>query len=220
MLIEFNAQKRTLQGTGASRRLRRAGRVPGVVYGGDQPAEAIDFDHNEIFHKLKQESFHASVLTMLIDGAKQNVLLRDVQMHAFKRQVLHLDFHRVDATHKIHTKVPLHFINADIAPGVKLQGGIVSHVLTELEVQCLPGDLPEFIEVDLKDVAAGHSLHLSAVAMPKGVEPLMHKGEDPVVAAITIPRGTTADEEVAAPDAQAAATPAVAPAVAPAPEKK
>ncbi len=214
MLIEFNAQKRTLQGTGASRRLRRAGRVPGVVYGGEQPAEAIDFDHNEIFHKLKQETFHASVLTMVIDGGRQNVLLRDVQMHPFKRQVMHLDFQRVDASHKIHTKVPLHFINADIAPGVKLQGGIVSHVLTELEVSCLPGDLPEYIEVDLKDVAAGHSLHLSAVAMPKGVEPLLHKGEDPVVAAITIPRGAAADEPAAA-DVQVAA-----PAPAPAPEKK
>lgn len=212
MLIEFNAQKRTLQGTGASRRLRRAGRVPGVVYGGEQPAEAIDFDHNEIFHKLKQETFHASVLTMVIDGGRQNVLLRDVQMHPFKRQVMHLDFQRVDASHKIHTRVPLHFINADIAPGVKLQGGIVSHVLTELEVSCLPGDLPEYIEVDLKDVAAGHSLHLSAVTMPKGVEPLLHKGDDPVVAAITIPRGAAADEAVAA-DVQVAAA-------APAPEKK
>lgn len=213
MLIEFNAQKRTLQGTGASRRLRRAGRVPGVIYGGEKPAEAIDFDHNEIFHKLKQETFHASVLTMVIDGAKQNVLLRDVQMHAFKRQVLHLDFQRVDATHKIHTKVPLHFINADIAPGVKLQGGIVSHVLTELEVRCLPGDLPEFIEVDLQDVSAGHSVHLSTVKMPNGVEPVLHKGEDPVVASITIPRGAAADE-AAAPDVQ------VPVAAAPAPEKK
>jgi len=210
MLIEFNAQKRTLQGTGASRRLRRAGRVPGVVYGGEKPAEAIDFDHNEVFHKLQQETFHASVLTMLIDGGRQNVLLRDVQMHAFKRQVLHLDFQRVDASHKIHTKVPLHFINADIAPGVKQQGGIVSHVLTELEVRCLPGDLPEFIEVDLQDVSAGHSVHLSAVKMPNGVEPVLHKGEDPVVAAITIPRGAAADEAVAA-DVQGAA---------PAPEKK
>ncbi|HUY04013.1 MAG TPA: 50S ribosomal protein L25/general stress protein Ctc [Rhodocyclaceae bacterium] len=214
MLIEFNAQKRTLQGTGASRRLRRAGRVPGVVYGGEQPAEAIDFDHNEIFHKLKQETFHASVLTMVIDGGRQNVLLRDVQMHPFKRQVMHLDFQRVDASHKIHTKVPLHFINADIAPGVKLQGGIVSHVLTELEVSCLPDDLPEYIEVDLKDVAAGHSLHLSAVTMPKGVEPLLHKGEDPVVAAITIPRGAAADEPAAADVQVAVAAPA------PAPEKK
>ena len=218
MSNEFNAQKRTLQGTGASRRLRRAGRVPCVVYGGEQPAEAIDVDHNEIFHKLKQESFHASVLTMVIDGAKQSVLLRDVQMHAFKRQVLHLDFHRVDEKQKLRTKVPLHFINADLAPGVKLQGGIVSHVLTEIEVHCLAADLPEFIEVDLRDVSAGHSVHLSAVTMPNGVEPVLHKGEDPVVAAITIPRGAAADEAPAA-EAAAAAAPAT-PAAAPAPEKK
>ncbi|MBI3525454.1 MAG: 50S ribosomal protein L25/general stress protein Ctc [Betaproteobacteria bacterium] len=223
MSNEFNAQARTLQGTGASRRLRKAGRIPGVVYGGEKPAEAIDLDHNELFHKLKQETFHASVLTMLVGGAKQDVLLRDVQMHPFKRQVLHLDFQRVDATHKLHIKVPLHFINADIAPGVKQQGGIVSHVLTELEVRCLAADLPEFIEVDLKDLVAGHSIHVSALTLPKGVEAALHKGDDPVVASITIPRGGIADEaadaEVAAAAAAAAAA-ASAPAPAAAPEKK
>ncbi len=194
MQMDFNAQPRTLQGTGASRRLRKAGRVPGVVYGGEKPAEAIDIDHNEIWHKLRNETFHASVLTMNLAGATQTVLLRDIQMHPFKRQILHLDFQRVDATHKLHTKVPLHFINADIAPGVKLQGGIVSHVVTELDVKCLAGDLPEFIEVDLKDLAAGHSLHASALKLPKGVELVGHKDDDPVVAAITIPRGSKADE--------------------------
>jgi len=213
MSNEFNAQARTLQGTGASRRLRKAGRIPGVVYGGEKPAEAIDLDHNELFHKLKQETFHASVLTMAVGGAKQDVLLRDVQMHPFKRQILHLDFQRVDATHKLHIKVPLHFINADIAPGVKQQGGIVSHVLTELEVKCLAADLPEFIEVDLKDLAAGHSIHVSALTLPKGVEAALHKGDDPVVASITIPRGGIADE---AADAEVAAAAAAASAPAPA----
>ena len=208
MQMEFNAQPRTLQGTGASRRLRRAGRVPGVVYGGEKPAEAIDIDHNEIWHKLRQEAFHASVLTMQMGKDKQQVLLRDIQMHPFKRQILHLDFQRVDATHKLHTKVPLHFINADIAPGVKLQAGIVSHVLNELDVKCLAADLPEFIEVDLKDLSAGHSIHVSALKLPKGVETLLHKGEDPVVVTITIPRGAATEE--AAPAAAAA----------PAPEKK
>ena len=207
MSNEFNAQPRTLQGTGASRRLRKAGRIPGVVYGGEKAAEAIDLDHNELFHKLKQEAFHASVLTMLVAGAKQDVLLRDVQMHPFKRQILHLDFQRVDATHKLHIKVPLHFINADIAPGVKLQAGIVSHVLTELDIKCLAADLPEFIEVDLKDLAAGHSIHVSALTLPKGVEAALHKGEDPVVASITIPRGGIADE---AADAEVAAAAAAA----------
>ena len=214
MSNDFNAQTRSLQGTGASRRLRRTGRVPGIVYGGEKTPQAIDIDHNEIFHKLKLESFHASVLTMTLDGAKQNVLLRDVQMHPFKRQVLHLDFQRVDATHKIHTRVPLHFINADIAPGVKLQGGIVSHVMNEIEVRCLPADLPEFIEVDLKDATTGQSVHLSTLVLPKGVEVVVHKGEDPVVAAINVPRGSAADDKAGEGEAAPAA------AAAPAAEKK
>ena len=127
-------------------------------------------------------------------------------MHPFKRQILHLDFQRVDATHKLHTKVPLHFVNADIAPGVKQQGGIVSHVLTELDVKCLAADLPEFIEVDLKDLSAGHSIHVSALKLPQGVESVLHKGEDPVVVTITIPRGGVSEEATAA--APAAAAPA------------
>ena len=218
MQIEFNAQVRTLQGTGASRRLRKAGRVPGVVYGSDKPAEAIDIDHNEIYHKLKQEAFHASVLAMVVDGAKQSVLLRDVQMHPFKRQILHLDFQRVDATHKLHIKVPLHFINADIAPGVKERGGIVSHVQTDLDIRCLAADLPEFIEIDLKDLDAGHSIHVSALSLPKGVEAVVHKGEDPVVVSIIIPRGGVADE--AADAAVAAAAAAASAPAAPAPVEK
>jgi large subunit ribosomal protein L25 len=226
MQIEFNAQVRTLQGTGASRRLRKAGRVPGVVYGGNQPAAAIDIDHNEIFHKLKSEAFHASVLAMVVAGARQNVLLRDVQMHPFKRQVLHLDFQRVDATQKLHIKVPLHFINADICPGVKEHGAIVSHVLTELDIKCLPADLPSFIQVDLKDLDTGHSIHISALQLPAGVEAVVHKGEDPVVVSASIPRGGVADEaadaEVAATAAAAAAAaaPAAAPAAAAPAEKK
>ena len=188
MQYEFNAQPRTLQGTGASRRLRKTGRVPGVVYGGDKPAQAIDIDHNEIWHKLRQEAFHASVLTLNLAGATQSVLLRDIQMHPFKRQILHLDFQRVDATHKLHTKVPLHFVNADIAPGVKLEGGMVSHPYTELTVECLPGALPEFIEVDLKDLKSGASIHVSSLNLPEGVKALTH-GEDPVVATILAVRG-------------------------------
>ncbi|MBP9218459.1 MAG: 50S ribosomal protein L25/general stress protein Ctc [Sterolibacterium sp.] len=202
MQYEFNAQPRTLQGTGASRRLRKAGRVPGVVYGGEKSAQAIDIDHNEIWHKLRKEAFHSSVLNMNLGGASETVLLRDIQMHPFKRQILHLDFQRIDATHQIHQKVPLHFINADIAPGVKLQGGIVSHVINELDVKCLPGDLPEFIEVDLKELSAGHSIHVTALKLPKGVEVALHKGEDPVIVTITIPRGGLTEE--AAPAAAAA----------------
>lgn len=202
MQLEFNAQPRTLQGTGASRRLRRTGRIPGVVYGGEKAAQAIDIDHNEIWHKLRKEAFHSSVLHMNLAGVNETVLLRDIQMHPFKRQILHLDFQRIDATHAIHQKVPLHFVNADIAPGVKLQGGLVSHIINELDVKCLPGDLPEFIEVDLKELSAGHSIHVSALKLPKGVEIAMHKGEDPVVVTIAVPRGGATEE--ATPEAAAA----------------
>lgn len=187
MTIQFNAKTRVLQGTSASRRLRRAGNVPGIVYGSGAPAQ-IEVDHNEIFHALRNEAFHASVLTMVLDGTNQSVILKDTQWHPYKQQVLHLDFQRVDATHKIHVKVPLHFINADIAPGVKLEGGMVSHPMTELDLECLPGDLPEFIEVDLKDLKSGASIHVSALNLPKGVKALTH-GEDPVVATILAVRG-------------------------------
>jgi len=224
MKIEFIANKRELQGTGASRRLRRAGKVPGIVYGGEVTAQPIELDHNALFHSLKQESFHASILTMNLEGQKHQVLLRDYQMHAFRPLVLHIDFQRVSADKKIHMKVPLHFINADIAPGVKLQGGVASHVLNELNITCLPADLPEFIEVDLKDVSVGHSVHVKDLNLPKGVEAVLHRGENPVVATITVPRGTTEAElavvEQAAPAAPAAGTAAPAAAPAKQPEKK
>lgn len=193
MTIEMNVNKRTAQGTGASRRLRRASQVPAIIYGGDKPATMITLDHNEIFHALRKEAFHSSVLTLNVEGEKETVLLRDTQMHAYKLQVLHVDFHRVDASHKLHTKVPFHFINADIAPGVKLQGGIVSHVMNEIEVQCLPSQLPEFIEVDLSGLSVGHSIHVSQIKLPAGVEALTH-GADPVVATLTLPRGAKSDE--------------------------
>ena len=222
MKIEFIANKRELQGTGASRRLRRAGKVPGIIYGGDVAAQPIEVDHNALFHSLKQEAFHASILTMNLDGQKQQVLLRDYQMHAFKPQVLHIDFQRVAADRKVHMKVPLHFINTDIAPGVKLQGGVVSHVLNELNITCLPADLPEFIEVDMKDVSVGHSIHVKDLNLPKGVEAVLHRNENPVVATITVPRGTTEAELAVGEQAAATATaaPAAAPAAAAAPAKQ
>ena len=198
MKIAFTAGTRKVQGTGASRRLRHAEKVPGIVYGGGKDATVIELDHNEIYHKLKLEAFHASILDMDLDGKSEPVLLRDVQMHAWKQVVLHLDFQRVAADKKIHMKVPLHFINADIAPGVKVSGGIVSHIVNELNITCLPKDLPEFIEVDLKDLASGHSLHLSHIKMPAGVEPVaLHRGEDPSIATIIIPRAVAAEEVVA-----------------------
>lgn len=187
MTIQFNAKARVQQGTSASRRLRRAGSVPAIVYGSGDPVQ-VEVDHNEIYHALRNEAFHSSVLSMNLDGAAHSVILKDTQWHPYKQQVLHLDFQRVDATHKIHVKVPLHFVNADLAPGVKLEGGIVSHPITELEVECLPGDLPEFIEVDLKDLKSGASIHVSGLSLGQGVKALTH-GEDPVVAIILAVRG-------------------------------
>ncbi len=198
MSIEFIASKRTDTGSGASRRLRHAGKIPGIVYGGSGEPTMIEMDHNDLYHALRKEAFHASVLNMNLDGAKETVLLRDVQMHPFRKIVMHLDFQRIDAAHAIHQKVPLHFINADTCPGVKTQGGIVSHVMNEVDVKCLPGDLPEFIEADLAGLSVGNSLHVSQLKLPKGVEAVLHKGEDPVVAAVSLPRAAKADEAAAA----------------------
>jgi large subunit ribosomal protein L25 len=199
MKNEFNATLRTVQGTGASRRLRHAGKTPAIVYGAGKDVAVIELDHNEIYHALRHESFHASILKMNLDGKAEQVLLRDYQMHPFKQLVMHLDFQRVDPKAKIHMKVPLHFVNADIAPGVKLAGSTVNHVMTEADVSCLPKDLPEFIEVDLANLAAGHSVHMSEIKLPKGVEfvQLAH-GEDAAVATIPVPRGGLSEEAAAA----------------------
>ncbi len=195
MKIAIQATTRSVQGTGASRRLRHADKVPGILYGAGKEAALIEVLHNDIFHKLRNEAFHASILDLHIDGKSEKALLRDVQMHPFKNRVLHLDFQRVDEGKKMHMKVPLHFINADKAPGVKVSGGIVSHVLNELDISCLPKDLPEFIEVDLTNLATGHSIHVSNVKMPTGVESAVHRGEDLVIATIIIPRGAVAEVE-------------------------
>lgn len=198
-MIEVSASPRSVQGTGASRRLRQSGKVPGIVYGADQPAEVVEMDHNTLLLQLKQESFHASILTMTLDGKKERVLLRDVQMHPWKKQVLHVDFQRVSANQKIHIEVPLHFINAEVAPGVKIGGGIVSHVLNEVEITCLPDDLPEFIEVDLSGLELGHSIHLSDLKLPKGVESVqLVREDDAVVATVQVPKAIEAEEAEAA----------------------
>lgn len=217
MTIEINAKIRNTQGTGASRRLRHAGRVPGVVYGtGD--ANMIELDHNEIYHKLRAEAFHASVLTLVLDGKNEPVMLRDFVMHPFRQQVQHVDFQRVDMKKKMHIKVPLHFVNADIAPGVKEGGGKISHVMNELDITCLPKDLPAFIEVNLAHLALGHSIHVGDLVMPKGVEAATHGSHtaEAVVATVQVPRGmvevAATAEAAAAPAAGAAAAPAAAPA--------
>jgi large subunit ribosomal protein L25 len=208
MQIEISADKRVLRGKGASRRLRGCGKVPGIIYGGENQAQAIELDHNNLYHKLKLEAFHASILSIDLGGKKEQVLLRDLQMHPFKLQVLHIDFQRVDQSKKIHMKVPLHFVNAEVSPGVKLSGGIVSHVFTELDISCLPKDLPEFIEVDLIDLSANNSVHLKDLKMSPGVEiPALTKGGNPAVATIVIPRAVVSEESAAEETVDAAEIP-------------
>jgi large subunit ribosomal protein L25 len=204
MKIEISASERKAQGTGASRRLRRSGRVPGIIYGGDKGAVNIELDHKELYRNLTNEKFHASILTLKLEGGAEQVLLRAFNMHPFKAQVQHVDFQRVSKEKKIHMKVPLHFVNAEKSPGVKEQAGVVSHVLNELDITCLPDDLPEFIEVDLIDLSVGKSIHARDLVLPKGVESTLHKGENPVVATCILPALITEEEEVAA----AAAIPA------------
>lgn len=198
MQFELNAQKRTLQGSSASRRLRRASKVPGIIYGGNEAPVAIELDHNQLLLSLRKEAFHSSVLSIDVEGKKEQVLLRDTQVHAYKLLVLHVDFQRVDANEKLHQKVPLHFVNQDIAPGVKLGGGQIAHVITELEISCLPADLPEFIEVDLKDLKAGDSIHISELKLPKGVTAVVHGDDGAVVSCIGKKGGASSEGEAAA----------------------
>ncbi len=210
MLFEVIANARQLQGTGASRRLRNAGKVPAVVYGADKPATSIELDHNALVQQLRKEAFHASILTLNLDGSKEQVLLRDVQSHPWKKLIIHVDFLRVDPNKSVHIKVPVHFLNGELAPGVKLTGGNITHILNEVEVTCLPKDLPEFIEVDLSSLAAGQTLHLSEVKLPEGVAFFsLSRGADQAIAACVVPRGSA--EEEATPAAGAVAAPAAAP---------
>ncbi|MBN8761041.1 MAG: 50S ribosomal protein L25/general stress protein Ctc [Thiobacillus sp.] len=203
MQIEVIAFKRDAQGSSASRRLRHAGKVPGIVYGGAAAPLQIELDHNALYHALRKEAFHSSVLMLTVDGNKESVLLRDTQWHPYKQQVLHVDFQRVDKDHKIHVKVPLHFMNAETAPGVKLGGGKPHHIVNELDVECLPGSLPEFIEVDMGALEVGHAIHANDLKLPGGVELVAHlKAENPAVASINAPKGGVAED---APPAEPAA---------------
>ncbi|MFZ4378204.1 MAG: 50S ribosomal protein L25/general stress protein Ctc [Polynucleobacter sp.] len=200
------AFERSVQGTGASRRLRNSGKTPGIVYGSKEQAAVIELDHNALFHALRKEAFHSSILDLEIGGKTQKVLLRDYQMHPFKPLVLHIDFQRVSATEKVHMRVPLHFANAETSAAVKLQGAAISHIITELEISCLPADLPEFIEVDLSKIEVGHSIHAKDIALPKGVSLVLHvEQENPVLANARIPSVKAAEVEEAAPAAAAPA---------------
>lgn len=211
MQFEFTAFPRGTEGRGASRRLRRTGRAPGIVYGGTESPQPIELDHNALIHALNKEAFHSSILTMKLGDAAQRVLLRDVQMHPFRHEVLHIDFQRVDESRKIHMKVPLHFINAELAPAVKTTDAIISHVLTELDVSCLPKDLPAFVEVDLSQLAVGQSIHVSDLKLPAGVTAVTRPGASPVVATAIVPRIVVEEvAEVAVPTAEAAAAEAAA----------
>jgi len=168
-------------------------------------------DHKDLAQNMRKEAFHASILTLSLEGQKQQVLLRDYQMHPWRLEVLHIDFQRVAKDQKIHMKVPLHFVNAEIAPGVKTGGGVVSHVFTELDISCLPDDLPNYIEVDLSELQIGHSIHLSQLKLPKGVESTqLRAGDDFVVATIPIPRAEAEKEDEAEAAAAAAASAAAA----------
>ncbi len=204
--MKFVAFERAKQGTGASRRLRITGRTPGIVYGGAAEPQQIEIDHNALWHALKKESFHATVLDMEMGADVSQVLLRDVQMHPFKQLILHADFQRVDANTKLHMKVPLHYSGDENSPAIKTEGCIANHVVTEIEVLCLPKDLPEFIAVDLSGLKKGSSLHLSDVVLPKGVTAVKRGNNNPVLVSVVAVAGA----EVVAPEAAAAAAPAAA----------
>ena len=199
--MKFVAFERSKQGTGASRRLRNTGMTPGIVYGGSSEPKLIELDHNALWHALKKEAFHASILEMELAGQTSKVLLRDYQMHPFKQLVLHIDFQRVEANTVLHMKVPFHFSGEENSPAVKNDKCLINHVVNEIEVACLPADLPEFIAVDLSKLESGKSLHLNDVAMPKGVKPLVHGKPNPVLVSVTVP----VEEVIAAPVAAAEA---------------
>ena len=201
--MKFVAFERAKQGTGASRRLRITGRTPGIVYGGKGEPHLIELDHNALWHALKKESFHASILDMELNGASSQVLLRDVQYHPFKQLVLHIDFQRVEADTLLHMKVPLHYSGQENSPAVKADACLVNPVITELEIACLPADLPEFIAVDLSGLKKGTSLHVNDITLPKGVKAVVHGKNNPVLVSVV----SVAEE--AAPEA---AAPAAAPA--------
>jgi len=185
--MKFVAFERAKQGTGASRRLRITGRTPGIVYGGTGDTQLIELDHNALWHALKKEAFHASVLDMELAGKESKVLLRDVQMHPYKQLVLHIDFQRVEANTKLHMKVPMHFSGQEESAAFKVDACLITHVMNEIEVACLPADLPEFIAVDLKGLVKGTSLHVRDIQLPHGVTAVTKGKENPVVVSVVTP---------------------------------
>ncbi|MEY2771431.1 MAG: ribosomal protein [Pseudomonadota bacterium] len=199
--MKFVAFERAKQGTGASRRLRNSGRTPAIVYGGTGQPLLIELDHNALWHALRKEAFHASILEMELAGQTSKVLLRDYQMHPFKPLVLHVDFQRVEANTMLNMKVPLHFSGEQESPAVKTDKCLVNHVVNEIEVACLPADLPEFISVDLSGLVNGQSLHLNDLKLPNGVKAITHGKPNPVIVSVVAP----VEEEIVAPQAAAPA---------------
>ena len=206
--MKFVAYERAKQGTGASRRLRNTGKTPGIVYGGEGQPQLIELDHNALWHALKKEAFHSTILDMEMGGKDGKVLLRDVQYHPYKPQIVHIDFQRVDAKTKLHMKVPFHFVKAEESQAIKFDNCVVNHVMSDLDISCFPADLPEFIEVDLSGLKKGMSMHLSEITLPKGVTAVTHGKKDPVVVAVAQVGG----EEPVDPNApvEAAAAPVAA----------
>ena len=201
--MKFVAFERKLQGTGASRRLRNSGRTPGIVYGGTAEPTLIELDHNALFHAIKKEAFHSSILDMELNGQEHKVLLRDLTMHPFRQQVQHVDFQRVDATTRMTVKVPLHFSGEENSPAVKAEKCLVNHVVNELTVTCFPADIPEFIAVDLSGMKKGSSLHVNDITLPKGVKFVVKGQANPVLASVTVIEEEVEIAPVAAPSADA-----------------
>jgi large subunit ribosomal protein L25 len=195
--FELTAERRDAKGSGPSRRLRRAGQVPAVLYGGDKDPVMLMFDHDAIYHQLENEAFHTSILTVKVDSDADRAILRNVQMHPFKPRVMHVDLQRISETQKLHMLVPIHVNGEEVAPGVKLEGGIVSRLMTEVDISCLPHQLPEFLSVDVSELHIGESLHLSDIPLPEGVTmtSLAHGGGDLAVVSVAAVR--VVEEEVA-----------------------
>ena len=212
--FELVAEFRETQGKGASRRLRHEGKVPAILYGGHSEARALTLSHQKLLIMLENERFYSTILNLKVGDQTQAAILKDVQRHPYKNAIVHIDFQRVEDNQKIRISIPLHFVGAAVSPGVKSQGGLVSHMRNEVEVSCLPKDLPEFIEVDMSGLSLNESIHLSQLKIPDGVELLALVKEDAAVVAIHSPRAEepepTAAAAGAAPAEGAAAGPAAA----------
>ena len=195
---ELKAETRNDLGKSASRRLRRSGRIPGTVYGAGKEPQSIALVHDDVLHRLDQEAFYSSILTLNLDAQSEQVVVKDLQRHPYKLDILHIDFQRIDEKQKITMRVPLHFVNEDQCVGVKTDGGVVGHIMTELEISCLPGNLPEYIDVDMENLHVGESVHLSDIVLPEGVEiyALLSGGDASAsVATVSLPKGTLEEEE-------------------------